>query len=282
MSDELRFETCCFGYGLVEAPRADTTGACVFSDVLRGGLHRWSPDGTVTTLIPKRRGIGGHVPHADGGIVVSGRDVSHVKDGVTRTLLAAPDGVLGFNDLTTDRSGRIYVGSLRSPAFDDVNTPRVPGELHRIELDGSASALYGDVAFANGVGLSPDDRVIYHSNYTERAVLAHDLVDGQAIRRRVFATLLRGNPDGLAVDERGRVWVACGDAGVLARYTPDGMLETTIPVPAPFVASLCFGGPDRCTLFVATMGNTEDATRHGTLFRARVDTPGLVATPARV
>jgi sugar lactone lactonase YvrE len=278
----LRFETCCFGYGLVEAPRADATGACVFSDVLRGGLHRWSPDGTVTTLLPKRRGIGGHVPHADGGFVVSGRDVVHVKDGVTRPLLAAPDGVLGFNDLTTDRAGRVYVGSLRSPAFDDGSSPRVPGELRRIELDGTATVLYADVAFTNGVGLSPDERVVYHSNYSERAVLAHDLVDGRAVRRRTFVTVAGGNPDGLAVDESGCVWVACGSAGAIARYAPDGRLEATIPVPAPFVASLCFGGGDRRDLFVTTMGNAEDEARGGTLFRTRVDTPGLVATPARV
>jgi xylono-1,5-lactonase len=277
----LRFETCCFGYGLVEAPRADASGACVFSDVLRGGLHRWSPDGTVATLLPKRRGIGGHVPHADGGVIVSGRDVVHVKDGVTRALLAG-EGVLGFNDLTTDRAGRVYVGSLRSPAFDDGGSPRVPGELYRIELDGSATALYDDVAFTNGVGLSPDERVVYHSNYSERAVLAHDLVDGRAVRRRTFVTLPHGNPDGLAVDERGRVWVACGSAGAIARYAPDGTLETTIAVPAPFVASLCFGGADGRDLFVTTMGNAEDETRGGTLFRARVDTPGLVAAPARV
>jgi sugar lactone lactonase YvrE len=55
-----------------------------------------------------------------------------------------------------------------------------------------------------------------------------------------------------------------------------------VPVPAPFVASVCFGGPDRRDVFVATMGNTEDESRGGTLFRSRVDVPGLVAAVARV
>jgi len=276
------FETCCFGYGLVEAPRADAAGGCVFSDVLRGGVHRWSPDGAVTTIVPKRRGVGGHVAHAAGGIVVSGRDVTHVKDGVSRVVFAAPDGVLGFNDLTTDAAGRIYVGSLRSPAFDDGGAPRVPGECHRIDVDGTAAVFYDDVAFANGIGFAPDDRVLYHSNYSERHVIAHDVVDGRATGRRIFATMPRGNPDGLAVDESGCVWVACGSAGGLARFTPAGELDVFVPVPAPFVASVCFGGPDRRDVFVATMGNTEDESRGGTLFRSRVDVPGLVAAPARV
>ena len=277
----MRFETCCFGYKLVEAPRADATGACVFSDVLGGGVYRWSPDGTVVTLVPKRRGVGGHVPHADGGLVVSGRDVAHVRDGATRVLLPAPDGVLGFNDLTTDADGRVYVGSLRSPAFD-AGAPRIPGEVHRIDLDGTTSVLYGDVAFANGIGFAPDGRTLYHSNYSEGHVIAHTIAAGGATARRIFATLSRGNPDGLAVDEQGAVWVACGDAGGLARFAPDGTLDTFVPVPAPFVASCCFGGPDRRDLFVATMGNTEDTTRGGTLFRARVDVAGVVAAPARV
>ncbi len=29
----VRFATCCFGYGLVETPRADASGASVFVDV---------------------------------------------------------------------------------------------------------------------------------------------------------------------------------------------------------------------------------------------------------
>jgi gluconolactonase len=278
----MRFETRCWGYGLVEAPRADAAGACVFSDVLGGGVHRWDPDGTVTTLLPKRRGVGGHVPHADGGIVVSGRDVVHVKDGASRTLLAAPEGVLGFNDLTTDAAGRVYVGSLRSPAFED-GPARVPGELYRVDPGGTATVLYGDVAFANGIAFSPDERVLYHSNYSERHVIAHDVDDdGHMVRRRVFATVPQGNPDGLAVDEVGRVWIACGPAGGIARFAPDGTLDAFVPVPSTFVASLCFGGADRRDLFVTTMSNGEDPTRGGTLFRARVDTPGVVAHPARV
>src|SRR5262245_53505358 len=101
-------ETLAFGYGLAEAPRVDEQGRLYFSDVLGGGVYRWSPDGTVATVVPKRRGVGGLVLHADGGLVVTGRDVVHVRDGESRPLLAV-DGVVGFNDLTTDRHGRVFV-----------------------------------------------------------------------------------------------------------------------------------------------------------------------------
>ncbi len=273
-------EALAWGYGLVEAPRVDDAGHLWFSDVLGGGVHRRSPDGTVETVVPKRRGVGGLVFHADGGLVVSGKDVVHVRAGETRVLLRV-DGVLGFNDMTTDARGRVYAGSLRSSAFE--TGPRVPGELWRIAADGSTTTVYGDVAFCNGVGFSPDGRTVYHSNYSERHVLAHHLDDqGRGVNRRIFAVLPRGNPDGLAVDESGCVWVAMGSGGAIARFTPAGALDGIVPVPATFVTSLCFGGADRRELYVTTADNSDDPARGGTIFRSRSDVPGLAVPPARV
>ena len=273
-------ETLAFGYGLAEAPRVDAAGNLYFSDAIEGGVYRRTPEGTLSVVVPRRRGVGGLVLHAEGGVVITGRDVSHVRGGETRVLLTV-EGVLGFNDLTTDAAGRVFVGSLRSSALQ--SEERVPGELWRIDGAGQAVEVYRDVAFANGVGFSPDERTIYHSNYSEGVVLAHDLTaDGVAVKRRVFARLPRGNPDGLAVDETGGVWVALGAGGGIARFTPGGKLDHVLAVPAPFVASLCFGGADRRDLYVTTSGNTEHPERRGTIFRTRADVPGLVAPLARV
>ena len=129
-------ETLVFGYGLVEAPRVDGAGNLYFSDAIDGGVYRRAPDGAMSIVVPKRRGVGGLVLHADGGVVVSGRDVSHVREGETRVLLTV-EGVLGFNDLSTDAAGRVFVGSLRSPALQ--NEGRVPGELWRVDGPGGRS-----------------------------------------------------------------------------------------------------------------------------------------------
>src|SRR3989442_8687835 len=107
-------ETLVFGYGLVEAPRVDGAGNLYFSDAIDGGVYRRAPDGAMSIVVPKRRGVGGLVLHADGGVVISGKDVSHVRDGKTRILLTVVAG-LGFNDLTTHAAGHCYIGSLRSP-----------------------------------------------------------------------------------------------------------------------------------------------------------------------
>jgi sugar lactone lactonase YvrE len=273
-------ETLAFGYGLAEAPRVDDEGRLYFTDVVGGGVYRIEHDGSVSTVLAKRRGCGGLVLHQRGGIVVSGRNVVHVLDGTTRVLLEV-EGALGFNDLTTDAQGRVYVGSLRSSAFE--SGPRVPGELWRIDGDGRATKVYDGIEFANGVGFAPDGRTIYHSNYSEGYVLAHDVDDaGNAHRRRIFARMPGGNPDGLAVDESGAVWVALGSAGGIARFAPDGNVIAIIDVPAGFVTSLCFGGSDRRDLYVTTADNSEQPERAGTVFRSRSPVAGLVAPRASV
>ena len=276
----MQLETLAFGYGLIEGPRVDEQGYLYFSDVTEGGVRRLAPDGQITTVVPKRRGVGGIAIHADGGLVISGRDVCHVRSGVTRRLLARDD-VGGFNDLYTDRSGRVYVGSLRSDPF--ATGSGRPGELWRIDAEGKSEPLYGGVGLSNGIGFSPDGRCLYHSDTAARTILAHDLrPDGQAVGRRVFARTERGGPDGLAVDEQGRVWSACYGGGCVVRFLPDGRLDHTLEMPAQQVTSLCFGGSDRRDLYVVTADNQETPERRGTIFRTRVDVPGLAAPLATV
>src|SRR5262249_61612664 len=81
-------ETLASGYGLVEGPTVDGDGNLYFSDVLGGGVYRRGPDGDITTVVPKRRGVGGIVLHAGGGGGVSGRDIVHVRGGPDRRPFA--------------------------------------------------------------------------------------------------------------------------------------------------------------------------------------------------
>jgi gluconolactonase len=273
-------EALAWGYGLLEGPRVDAEGALYFADVTKGGVFRRAPDGATETVVPKRRGVGGIALHAAGGLVISGRDVCHVRDGATRVLFERPEGVGGFNDLTTDASGRVYVGSLRSNPFE-MGREQPPGELYRIDLAGRVEELYGDVGLTNGLGFSPDGKRLYHSDTAARAVLVHDVAGDALANRRVFARCAEG-PDGLAVDEAGGVWVALYGGGRVQRFTPEGEPDLAIHPPARTVTSVCFGGSDRRDLYVVSADNTDDSARGGTIFRTRVDVPGLPVVSARV
>ena len=115
------------GYELAEAPRADGRGGVYFSDALGGGrvpLGR----GSLTTIVPKRRGVGGMALHADGGVVVGGRAVVHVApDGTNRDVWVLPEGIVGVNDLCALADGTLLVGALRFLPFG--GDEPVPGLL---------------------------------------------------------------------------------------------------------------------------------------------------------
>jgi gluconolactonase len=281
MSISRHLETLATGYGLIEGPRVDEENRLYFSDVVKGGVYRRAPNGRIETVIPKRRGVGGIALHATGGIVVSGKNICHVRGGESRIVFDL-ENTPGFNDLFTDAEGRILVGSMRSDPFS-ADGPREPGELYRIEDEGKATMLYGDVALTNGIGLSPDGSRLYHNDSARNQVVVHDITeDGSCTNRRVFAEVPRGSPDGLAVDEKGCVWIAAYGGGCVTCFAPDGRLERHIEVPAKIVTSLCFGGPERRDLYVVTADNSTDPALGGTVFRTQVEVPGLSAGLARV
>ena len=89
-------------------------------------------------------------------------------------------------------------------------------------------------------------------------------------------------PDGLAVDEAGVVWVAEFGGGCVSGWTADGSEAGRVVVPAKQITSVCFGGADRRDLYVVTADNSEDKARLGTIFRTRVDVPGVAVPMARI
>jgi gluconolactonase len=273
-------ETLAFGYSLIEGPRVDADGALYFSDVHNGGVRRLNPDGSIEVVVPKRRGVGGISLHADGGIVISGKNICHVRDGETR-ILYERDDVGGFNDLYVDAQGRVITGSLRRDPFGtDAGTP---GDAYRIDAPGEAVTLYTGVGLTNGIGFSPDGRRLYHVDSSVNSILVHDVDASGDIVPDSGATFVRvekATPDGLAVDSDGGVWVALVNKGCVGRFAPDGTLDRQIDVPSQFVTSLCFTGPHRDELIVVTADNTEDESRGGTIFRVSADAVGAKGLPA--
>ena len=130
--------------------------------------------------------------------------------------------------------------------------------------------------------------MLYHSDTPTFTVwrYAYDPATGAAADRSVFARLTpsetdRGRPDGAAVDREGCYWVALFEGARIQRYAPDGRLLAEYPVPARCPTMVCFGGPDRRTLYVtsARTGRSDEelaAFPHsGSLFAMPVETPGL-------
>ncbi|MBV8140327.1 MAG: SMP-30/gluconolactonase/LRE family protein [Deltaproteobacteria bacterium] len=278
------FETLGSGYGLLEAPRIDEQGRFYFSDIPNGGVYRRNPDGRVDTVIPKRKGVGGMMFNQGGGIVCTGRGLILFDEntGQSRNLFVEWEGkpLMGLNDLTVDDQGSVYTGSLN---FDPLGSGKpVPGSLFRIDPPGRATKLYDGIEVTNGLGFSPDRKLLYHSDSTTGAVWAYDVAPDRTVKnRRIFAKLPEGWPDGMAVDAQGGVWVAAVRVGEVVHFGSDGTLKKRIKLPATMVTSLVFGGRDMLDLYVVTADNTDDKERKGTIFRTRADVPGLPVPRAK-
>ena len=274
------------GYGLIEGPVWDAAKGLYFSDVLGGGIYLLDRGDKVSLAVPKRRGVGGMALHADGGLVAGGRDIVHVSltDHSMRTVLdqKSADSAVGFNDLTTDGKGRVYVGSIAYAIFR--NEEPKPGKLYVIDLDGTSRALSDGVLLTNGLGFSPDGRTLYHSDARREMVRAYDVrEDGSVGHWRAFAAMGPGSvPDGLKVAADGSVWVADAHGGRVAVFGADGRHRQDIKVPLPMVTSLCFGGDDLRDLYIVTGSRGGPRESCGTVYRMRSDVPGLALPPARV
>jgi gluconolactonase len=271
------------GYGLIEGPVWDPAKGLYFSDVRDGGIHLLDRKGEVSTVLPRRRGVGGIALHADGGLVFGGRDISWSPLGGAegKTLLAAnAAGGIGFNDLTTDAAGRIWVGSLAFRVFSG-DEPK-PGSLHVIDLDGSMRTEAGGVMLTNGMGFSPDGRRLYHSDTRSNVVRVYDVSAGGRVERWKTFVDFDGGADGLKVAADGSVWVADAQNGRVAVFGPDGAHRTDVAVPLPMVTSLCFGGDDLRDLYVVTGADRGPSETSGTVFRTRTDVPGQPLPLCRV
>ena len=276
------------GYGLIEGPVWDNQRGLLFSDVTFGGVYCYGVDGEVSTIFEYRRGIGGMALHEKEGLVVSGRNISFkpFSGGGTVLLLdqdEANDNI-GYNDITTDEKGRIYAGSLgASPVFDDGREP-IAGCLYLIDLDGTARVVARDIQLTNGLGFSPDGRILYHSDTRRKTVFCYAVADdGSLGSKQPFAVLDDGSPDGLVVSEDGAVWVALagGGAGV-AILEADGAFRETIAIPLPMCTSLCFGGRDLKSLYIVSGSDGTGSEKGAAVFVHRTDVAGLPVPSARV
>ena len=278
-------ETLATGYGLIEGPLWDDARGLLFADVMNGGVRAINERGEISDVVPKRRGVGGMAAHADGGLVLGGKDVIvQPPSGAATTLVDASvtDVAIGFNDLTTDHAGRVWVGSLGFRVFS--GEPLRTGHLHVVDVDATVHTVSDDVTLTNGLGFSPDGKQLYHSDSRRNTVRVYDVADdGISVSPwRPLAVVDGGFPDGLAVAEDGSIWVAVEHGSRVDVFEPDGALRRSIPVSLPMVTSVCFGGADLKDLYIVTGSSGGPSENCGTIYKMQADVAGLPLAAAKV
>jgi len=280
----MEIETLATGFGLIEGPRVDEQGRLYFADHGSSNIYRRNSDGGLETLVAGRKSVGGLAFCESGKLLMSGPSLARwdEKTGKTEDLFSKYEGhtIKFLNDMTVDPLGSVYIGSMNYEALNRDATP-VPGDLYRVDPDGTVTVVGEGYQVSNGLGFSPDGKLLYHADSPPKAINVYDVAPDRTLRnRRVFAKVPEGFPDGLAVDAEGGVWVAAIFAYELVRFKPDGTVDRRVKMPSRMVVSMAFGGPDMQDLYVVT-GDNVDRPLKGTIFKMRSDIPGLPVPKAK-
>jgi sugar lactone lactonase YvrE len=246
----------------------DHEGVLWWLDIVGQRLHAWSPDSGEHTVELDRQ-VSALGLTAGAGFVAATQDGFGTVDPATGAVatLAPLDGpvAMRMNDGKVDPAGRFWAGWMGAAAEPGV------GAVYR--FDGIvAEPVVPGVTLPNGIGWSPDGSTMYFVDSKSHRLDAFEFAMATGAvgeRRTVAAVPAPVLPDGLTVDAGGGIWVALWDGGAVHRYTPSGLLDVVVRLPAGQVTSCAFGGPGLDELYIT-------AATEG-LFRCR---PGFVGLPA--
>ncbi|TYB48012.1 SMP-30/gluconolactonase/LRE family protein [Actinomadura chibensis] len=274
--------TLLTGHGLVESPRWHGD-RLYFSDWTAGEVVAVGLDGEseVVARVPSLPLCTAWRP--DGRLLV-------VSSADGRLLRREPDGSLavhaelgrpGWNDIALDGKGNAYVNRI---GFDPMSGEIAePGSVVLVAAsDGSVREVADDIAFPNGMAVTPDDSTLIVADSYRHHLLAFD-IDGAGglANRRVWADLGEGAaPDGICLDAEGAVWYADVPNRRCVRVAEGGAVLDAVDLDrGGFACAL--GGPDGRTLFVVAAewrGMTEPepvAPGSGQVQAVEVDVPGV-------
>lgn len=261
--------------------------ALYWVDIPTGRLFRYSPATDTNELAYQHESmIGGYTFQADGSILLFGMrgEILRWNAGDVETVVADIPGERDgrFNDVIADPEGRVFCGTM--PTDDHL------ARLYRLDTDGTLTEVFDDIGLSNGLGFSPDNHVMYHTDSNNRCIyrLDYDAPSGQLTNRSaLIRTPDDGSvPDGMAVDIEGAIWSARWDGQALYRYDAGGRAVGKVPFPVRKVSSVTFGNDDCAAAYVTTAGGGDrgelEGESAGSLYRINLGVRGRPPFRSRV
>ena len=182
----------------------------------------------------------------DGRLLVTGPELLRREPGgemVRHADLSAVAGH-GWNEIVVDGRGNIYLDGV---GFRFGQEEFRPGIIALVTPDGSARRVADDIAFPNGMVVTPDNATLIVSESFGRRLTAFDIADdGGLSNRRVWAGDI--GPDGICLDADGAVWTQSGGNACVRVREGGEVLDRVDLDRSPFACML--GGPDGGTLFI--------------------------------
>jgi sugar lactone lactonase YvrE len=263
----------------------------IWVDMLADTVHLTSARGS--RAVPVGALPGAAVPLADGDelLLALGAGCARLsRDGTVATLAALPGAdpaLMRVNDAKTGPDGCLWIGAVRR------DMAAGGGTLNRLGRDGTVTRVLDGLDVPNGLGWSPDGTVLYLVDSPRRTITprAFDPARGTllgAVGAPIDTRERPGQPDGLAVDADGNLWVAFWEGAAVRCYSPAGALLEEIRLPLSRPTSCAFGGPELRDLLITSSCHGYDADRlaaepaAGSILIARPGVAGLPTVPARL
>lgn len=238
----------------------------------RGRCSHIAPDGR-TTFFGDLGGLpNGICVDQEGYCIVAnignGEVQSVTPGGAHVVLMTEADGKRMYapNFPFLDFAGRLWVSnSTDNPDIDaSLQAPLPDGSLVLIERGREPRIVADGICFANGVAVDAKEEYVYVAETMQRRILRYGIrKDSSAGPAEIYGPASLGKfgfPDGIAFDEAGNLWVTFPAANAIGFIHPQGDLEMVIQDPQGSVlrrpANICFGGKDRRTAYIGSLGGT--------------------------
>jgi sugar lactone lactonase YvrE len=140
-----------------------------------------------------------------------------------------------WNEIVVDGRGNTYVNG---------------AGIVLVRPDGSVHHFAEELAFPNGMAITPDNKTLIVAESYAKRLTAFDIApDGGLSNRRVWAELGVGVPDGICIDCEGAVWYADVPNKRCVRVREGGEVLETVQLDRGCFACM-LGGADRKTLYI--------------------------------
>ena len=230
----------------------------VLSDMLGRRVVQVDPvSGTVTTLAEIENQPNGLIALANGDLLINSMfdcKLLRLCGGVLSEycdLSALATGYLG--DIVDDGKGGYYVDDVGARVLHGEKP--APGRLIYVAPDRRVRVVKDQLAFANGVVISPDGRRLYLAETMISAIKTYDIgADGALGEGKLFADFSgTSRIDGLTMDGEEGCWACLLDSDRVVRVSRDGTRTHAVIVPDSEPIACTIGGVTGNQLFVTAI-----------------------------
>jgi gluconolactonase len=184
----------------------------------------------------------------------------------------------GINDIVVTANGGAY-----ATVFGPYPDPPIPTEvigkiLYLAPNSQQWVEVANDLNYANGIGVSPDQKTLYVSQTVGNCILKFAINGDGALSHRSNFALLNLlvkdknkswwlGPDSMKIDSKGNMYVAQWFGGKILKVSPDGKLLHVFEIAAGDGTTNIAFGEDEKDLYVTVVKDPKDAQAKGSIVK---------------